>query len=306
MRAALAVVLGLLCCPVASSDRFVDRLDDLQPVVHSTPQLLRPRNTTRQSPRLLQWKEHPRVLVLEFRSRRTQACAMNRVAAFVEKKGTRGRVLDDGELERFISESGSSPEAFYWAHDYRAQDLDRFFAAANSRSRQRGRQVLNECELSLHRLLVRRRLLAPSARARVADVLLTIPADLDAPTRVRLLAHELRHALYFSSTTYRATCDRFWNDELDEGDRAAFRMTLALYHYDPEDGYLMRNEFQAFLLQEGRTFDEYVKGASSRDRSGQLARYLTERPGRIGELAERLRKRLGPLHLKAEAQGPGT
>lgn len=305
MVALFAIALGFPCCPVASSDRNVERLDDLQPVVHSTPQLLRPSNAAQQGPRLLLWKEHPRVLVLEFRSKKTQACAMNRIAAFVEKKGTRGRVLDDGELERFITESGSTPETFYWAHDYRANDLDRFFTAAKSRGRRLDRQILNPCELSLSQLLVRRRLLTESGQARAADVLLTIPADLDPRTRVRLLTHELRHALYFSSEAYRATCDSFWRDELDEVDRTLFRLTLALYHYDPEDGYLVRNEFQSFLLQEGRTFDEYVKGASSRDRSGQLARYLTERPGRIVELAERLRKRLGPLHLKAEVQGAG-
>jgi hypothetical protein len=60
------------------------------------------------------------------------------------------------------------------------------------------------------------------------------------------LSHEILHAQYFLDERYRATVDTYWN-ELPGSVRDEIRTQLAR-HYNAADDYLLRNEFQAFVL----------------------------------------------------------
>ena len=62
------------------------------------------------------------------------------------------------------------------------------------------------------------------------------------------LSHELKHAQYFLNPKYRETTDRFWNETVSEIDRERIRTLLGQY-YNRKDEAVLRNEFQAFLLE---------------------------------------------------------
>lgn len=59
--------------------------------------------------------------------------------------------------------------------------------------------------------------------------------------------HELLHAQYFLDPTYAGVVEEYWDDLPDEDRRSIVDALSA--HYDPTDDVLMRNEFQAYLLQ---------------------------------------------------------
>ena len=68
-----------------------------------------------------------------------------------------------------------------------------------------------------------------------------------------VVSHEILHAQYFLSETYRNVVDRFWNSTVSEEDRRVLVRTLDVDGgYNPHDAYVMRNEFQAYLLQVGK------------------------------------------------------
>ncbi|MFM8270447.1 MAG: hypothetical protein ACKN9V_09695, partial [Pseudomonadota bacterium] len=62
------------------------------------------------------------------------------------------------------------------------------------------------------------------------------------------ISHELKHAQYFLNSKYRETVDRFWNETVSEEDRERVRTVLG-ERYNKNDEAVMRNEFQAFLLE---------------------------------------------------------
>jgi hypothetical protein len=186
----------------------------------------------------------PAVMVIIFPSLHAQARTLNRVAAFVEKGGMpHDRVVDDAALNAAIAAGHDSFDTYYYAHDYRAADLARFFATATADG-----IALRPAEQALHDLLDQAGLLRPGARA----ALITLPPPgagvLDASGRAAMLRHELSHGFYFTDPAYAALIRDFWASRMTEAERAAFRRFLSAQGYDPENDDLMRNEMQAYLL----------------------------------------------------------
>jgi radical SAM superfamily enzyme YgiQ (UPF0313 family) len=72
-----------------------------------------------------------------------------------------------------------------------------------------------------------------------------------------VLSHELPHAQYFLDIKYRQAVDSFWSETVTEEDRAKVKKVLG-EAYNPNDDVLMRNEFQAFLL-ESRAAEDRLK-----------------------------------------------
>jgi hypothetical protein len=70
----------------------------------------------------------------------------------------------------------------------------------------------------------------------------------DASGRQSLLRHELSHGEFFTVPAYADFSRRFWNQEMAETDRAAFRNFLIRQGYDPKDEDLLINEMQAHLM----------------------------------------------------------
>ena len=187
--------------------------------------------------------ENPAILVMDFPSMRDQARMLNRVAVLVETRGQpHDRVLGDDALEKAIRSTGAEPDNFYDGHDYRAGDLVRFFALAD-----RDGIRLNPDELRLRDLL--RTLGWTDAGA--VGALITIPtlgAGIDSPARTSILRHEISHGQFFTDPNYAAFTQRFWQTELSDAERTAFRRFLADQQYDATDETLMMNEMQAYLV----------------------------------------------------------
>jgi hypothetical protein len=188
---------------------------------------------------------NPAIVVLDFPTLGEQARMLNRVAALVEKAGLpRDRVLDDAALDAAVRASGSSAETFYYGHNYRAADLVRFFALADTAGVR-----LNAEEERLRALLGSLGWLRPDA----AGALVSVPHEgvepwLDARARAAMLRHELSHGEFFTSPAYAALVWRFWFQMLTEEERVRFRAVLAQAAYDPALEEVMANEAQAFLF----------------------------------------------------------
>ena len=196
-------------------------------------------------PVIVRFASNPHIYVLDFTSLTRQGAMLNRIAALVEKSGSpRDRVLSDSELAAAIAASGSTPETFYYGHDYRAADLARFFALAD-----RDHVTLTPSEESLRRTLAGQGLLAADAVGAVISIPV-VGADrlVDALARATILHHELSHGEYFTVPAYAAWTKRFWEDGLTADEREKFRVFLADEGYDRSLADLMMNEMQAYLM----------------------------------------------------------
>jgi hypothetical protein len=209
---------------------------------------------------LFAWERFPGILILDTADYAVQDRFFKRLAFFVEKEGYRGRLLTDSEM---------SGRHGYNAHDYRAEDLARFFAAADAQGFR-----LNREEQLLRSILTANGLLrgggeqeegeAASARetaaatesspARVVagrGAVLSISRESNEILRTLLLTHEAQHGLFFSLPRYREACQAAWRG-LQEPERKFWRLFLDWGGYDFRDDYLAANEMQAYLFQQPR------------------------------------------------------
>jgi hypothetical protein len=187
----------------------------------------------------------PSVLVIAFPSLHDQALTLDRVGAFVEKAGMpHDRVMSDAELQSRIRQVGETFDTFYYGHDYRAADLQRFFAAAKA-----GGVTLDAQERGLESLLRSQGLLEQGASGAVISLPpLSAEPPVDAVERATILRHEVSHGVYFTNAAYAGYTGRFWSDVMTERERDAFRKMLGGEGYDTSNDDLMRNEMQAYLV----------------------------------------------------------
>jgi hypothetical protein len=192
---------------------------------------------------LFSWSRFPKILIMDTASYQVQSRFFKRLAFFVEKRGYRRRLVPD---EEFAGLHGFN------AHDYRAEDLARFFQAA----REEG-FVLNPEEELLERIL----LAAGVIRDRGAFVpgqgaILSISRSSDPPLRRHLLTHECYHGVFFSLPEYRQACFEAW-ERLSEWEKEFWKLFFRWVGYDTEDAYLTVNEYQAYLFQQPRSEVRY-------------------------------------------------
>ena len=89
-------------------------------------------------------------------------------------------------------------------------------------------------------------LILPMASSNPNFVLITF-ARLSRSPWPGVVTHEVLHAQYFTDPTYRNVVDGFWN-EIPEKEREDIRNALSVA-YDKNDEFLMKNEFQAYILE---------------------------------------------------------
>ena len=202
----------------------------------------------------VRFEPNPQILVLDFPSLTAQGLAFNRLAAFIEKRGMpRDRVLDDVELTAALELDHSTVATYYYGHDYKAEDIARFYTTARGQN-----LILGAPEQELHLLLERAGMLVDGANAAVISIpRVGSDAFVDASGRASLLRHELSHGEYFTNPIYAGFVRQFWAEQMTAADRAAFRNFLSQQGYDPENDDLMANETQAHLMHttDGRYFN---------------------------------------------------
>ena len=184
---------------------------------------------------LFRWNLFPSILIFDTISYEIQAAFFKRLAFFVEKRGYAGQVRSNRELENLHG----------WnAHDYRSTDLAEFFNAASG-------VELNREELVLRRILLEEGIIRRMDRgfAPGDGGVISISQESIPILRDLFLLHEGYHGLFFADDGFRNKVFQIWAD-LDESERLFWRRFLANRAYNPDDEYLMINEFQSYLLQQ--------------------------------------------------------
>ncbi|OQY35241.1 MAG: hypothetical protein B6241_01720 [Spirochaetaceae bacterium 4572_59] len=187
---------------------------------------------------LYKWVRFPDILIWDCRNYDVQNRFFRRLSYYVEKKGFRGTLLTNQELE---GKHGWN------AHDYRAGDLADFFNLA----RDIDFPLYEEERLMLKILLEENILFENSEGILHANngAIISISRESIEILRHRFLVHEASHGLYFISPEYRAFILSLW-EGLEDEERELWRFFLGWYGYDPTDEDLMINEFQAYLVQQ--------------------------------------------------------
>ncbi len=85
---------------------------------------------------------------------------------------------------------------------------------------------------------------------RSKDFIVVVAAHLGRGNFIGTFSHEILHAQYFNDPTYQKAIDMFWTKELSEKEKVIIREALRVA-YDSSDELLMKNEFQAYILEAG-------------------------------------------------------
>jgi hypothetical protein len=184
---------------------------------------------------IFRWERFPSVLIIDTADYGVQDSLFKRLCFFTEKKGFRGRIAPDWEIA----------ELHGWnAHDYRAEDLARFFQAAED-------FPLSPEERELEQILLDEGIIRREAgRIRGGEgAVLSISRESAVYLRSLFMTHEGFHGLFFIDEDFRDFCRRRW-----EGLSPRARNFIVSYFdyqgYDTGDEYLLVNEFMAHCLQQ--------------------------------------------------------
>ena len=218
------------------------------------------------------WDRFPKVLIFDTASYDVQSGLFNRLAFYVEKAG------HAGEIETPQALSGIHG---YNAHDYRAEDLARFFTTVKDR----GIALTPEEGQLLGQLLANGIVTQSGSGFAPGDgSVISISRSSSAILRDLLLTHECFHGAFFSVASFRDATEQQWSS-LSELEKQVWTRFLASRGYDTTDHYLVVNEFQSYLLQQERKnvpgFQSLtlsrMRAASTRDAS-LVKRFLAAHP----------------------------
>ncbi|QQO11426.1 hypothetical protein JFL75_16940 [Breznakiella homolactica] len=214
---------------------------------------------------LFQWDRFPEVIIFDTADYAVQDLLFKRLAFFVEKAGFRGRLAPDSEIAHLHG----------WnAHDYRAEDLARFFEEAR-----RTGFPLNREERELEQILLERGILLKGRDNGITPgtgAVVSISRQSEGYLRSLFMVHESFHGIFFIKEDFRD----FSLDRWERLDPAARRFISAYFdynRYDTADTYLMMNELMAYCLQQpvsraGQYFGKTIASRLENDprRSGAL------------------------------------
>jgi hypothetical protein len=252
-------------------------LQALQPPLSADPEIVLrydPERWRGQDFELFRWNKFPQVLIFDTADYEVQDRYFKRLAFFVEKKDFRGRLVSPQEVGHLHG---------YNAHDYRAQDLARFFSAAA-----REKALLSAEESLLLKILLAEGIVRAGADGETMylpgrGAVLSISRSSTPALRRHLLIHECLHGVFFSSPAYRTACRQAW-ERLSGAERGFWELFLAWQGYDIADRFLVINEFQAYMLQQPRPGLSYYFEVLTRDR---LLKRYPEREAEIRLLVSR-------------------
>jgi len=186
---------------------------------------------------IFRWDLFQGILLLDTADYEIQSAFFKRLAFFTEKKNSVGELLSNDVLESLHG----------WnAHDYKAEDLARFFNEVEMLN-----FPLNDHERLLKRMLIKNGVLKESGE-RVRPLqggIVSISRESTERLRWLFLTHECYHGLFFSSEEYVGDVYKIWNSLADE-QKDFWRIFLGLYGYNINDEYLLINEFQAYSMQQ--------------------------------------------------------
>jgi hypothetical protein len=186
---------------------------------------------------VFRWDAFPSIIIFDFADYDIQDRMLKRLAFFVEKTGFRGRLAPDSEIE----------ELHAWnAHDYRAEDLARFFEAARAVNF----PLLDE-ELQLKQILLNEKIIKETQGGITAGegAIVSISRESAEYLRFQFMAHEGYHGIFFLDEDFREFTRQRW-----AGLSAPAKRFIISYfefqQYDVRDEFLLVNEFMGHILQQ--------------------------------------------------------
>ncbi|MFP4383674.1 MAG: hypothetical protein ACLFST_02030 [Spirochaetia bacterium] len=233
---------------------------------------------------LFSWDGDPAILIMDTRNYRIQSAFFKRLAFYREKRGYRGRLLTDSELEGIHG----------WnAHNYGARGLADFFTQVDASG-----FPLNASEEHLRELLIANGVIQEGGDGKYIagkGGIISVSQESPEVLRQQFMNHEGQHALFYSNTPFREYCFSLWNTFGAET-KKFWRNLLSWLSYSPDWEYLMVNEYQAYLLQFPPAqipgyFSALIRGKILPRTPGlgkELDNFLTKNPGYLEETAIKL------------------
>jgi hypothetical protein len=216
-------------------------LAEIGPAIASQDDILAHRAA---APTMFRLDANTRIFVADFPNLDRQGAAFNRTAALIEKAGLpRDRLLDDAALAAAIARSGDTAATYYYGHNYRGRDLERFFALAD-----RDGIALTPDERWLREEVARIRRLVPAPAEFAVISVPGLEERVDEAMRRAILQHEIGHGHFFTDARFAAHVERVWRETFTEAERTGFRAFLAREGYDPGIEEVMVNEAMAYLI----------------------------------------------------------
>ena len=221
---------------------------------------------------IFRWNKFPRVLIFDTSDYEMQNQLFRRLSFFVEKAGYKGTLQSDEVLK---------DKHAYNAHDYKADDLARFFTKAQSEH-----FPLNEKEIALCNILLAEKIIVKTENGFEAledGAVLSISQESNTWLRSRLLTHECLHGIFFTNEAFRSMVAAvfYLTNEKARDFLKGYWTSQATLSYDTNDDYLVQNEFMAYLLQQrvsevGAYFVNLAKWNSVQHAIPALANYVIE------------------------------
>ncbi len=202
---------------------------------------------------VFRWDQFPEILIFDTADYDVQDRFFKRLAFFVEKAGFQGSLSTDEEIAHLHG----------WnAHDYRAEDLARFFETARVTD-----FPLNREELELQKTLLDEKIIVRNEDGGIVPgfgAIVSISRESVEYLRYLFIVHECYHGLYFIDKDFEAFCRSRW-ENLDPTAKGFITEYFASQRYDTQNEYLMANELMAYCLQQrvnnaGNYFGETLAG----------------------------------------------
>jgi len=229
------------------------------------------------------WDAHPDTLLFLFNNYETQDHYLKRLAFFIEKIGYVGRLAQDSEIASLHG----------WnAHDYKAEDLARFFGAAAAQQFPLSRE-----ELALRDFLLKQKIIIKQGASFLPGkgAIVSITQESPRYLQYRFLSHELSHALFFNDARYRDLAISLY-DTMSDQEKWFLIRYFRWMGYNVDSSYLMANEMQAYLMQQpikelSRYFKESLGKTLSNahpELANQIDEYMQENFSILEESAQKL------------------
>ena len=231
---------------------------------------------------LYEWDRFPGILFFDFKNYDIQGKFLTRLAYFSEKKGFKGQILKDFQIE---GKHG------YNAHDYSSETLASFFTKAQNLN------VLNEKEKLLCRILLKNGVIIQTENGFKPGkgAVISISKESADYNRRNFTAHESWHGIFFINEDFRnATSAVYYTiDPTSLAFLTEYWQSQGSLGYDTSDIYLMNNEFMAYIMQQPLSsvadyFVHLANRGSVMNAIPELCEYVRNTKGKTFEDAARI------------------
>jgi hypothetical protein len=206
---------------------------------------------------LFSWFLYPEILVFDFQNRQVQDRFLDRLAFYVEKAGFIGTLVPN---ERLAFMHGWN------AHNYRGEGLSSFFNTAQAQNFSLNPEELFLRDLVAYHGIIRwdgtRGLWEPGPGGIIS---ITRDPRESGASRALFMTHEGLHGLYYMNQRLVEQAEAEWYN-LSQDVRTYLKRYFDRLQYDTNDDFLVKNEFQAYMLQQSLQELRWVFGTRYRDR----------------------------------------